>query len=67
MKNTIIKVSAIIAAVVFSASCIKESVPVASAVITMMLMFLVLSLVFLFIIPLINREIILFRQIYKRF
>lgn len=32
MKNTIIKVSAIIAAVVFSASCIKESVPVGGSV-----------------------------------
>lgn len=32
MKNTIIKVSAIIAAVVFSASCIKENIPVGGSV-----------------------------------
>ena len=32
MKNTILKVSAILAGVVLSASCIKESVPVGGSV-----------------------------------
>ena len=32
MKNTIIKVSAILAAAVFSASCIQETVPVGGSV-----------------------------------
>ena len=32
MKNTILKVSAILAAAVFSASCIQESVPVGGSV-----------------------------------
>ena len=32
MKNTILKVSAILAAAVFSASCIQETVPVGGSV-----------------------------------